>query len=83
MKNSGIVRNSDELCRIVIPKEMRDKLEIKDKSYVIICQKGKEIIIKKYDDSCVFCGKKTGLIEFKDKFACKKCISELKTNFKK
>ena len=78
MKESGIIRNSDELCRIVIPKEMRDKLEIKDKSYVIIYQRGKEILINKYDDSCVFCGKKTGLTEYKDKFVCKKCISELK-----
>ena len=82
MKESGIVRKSDELCRIVIPKEIRDKLEIKDKGYVIMFQQGKEIIVKKYDETCAFCGKKTGLMEFKDRFVCKKCVKELKEKFK-
>ncbi len=76
MKEKGIVRKSDDLCRLVIPKEIRDRLELG--RFVIVYVKGKEIIIKKYDDSCTFCGKKSGLIEFKDKLICKKCIANIK-----
>ena len=81
MKESGIIRRTDELCRVVIPKEMRDKLHIDTHGYVVIYLKGKEIIVSKYDDSCAFCGKKVSLKEYKDKLVCKKCLSELKKKF--
>lgn len=81
MKESGIIRRTDELCRVVIPKEIRDKLHIKEKGYVVISLKGKEIIISKYDDSCVFCGKKASLKEYNDKLVCKKCLLEIKEKF--
>lgn len=81
MKETGIIRRTDELCRIVIPKEMRDKLNIDGKGYVVIYLKGKEIIINKYDDSCVFCGKKVALKEYNNKLVCKKCLSAIKEKF--
>ncbi len=82
MKDSGIIRYTDELSRVVIPKEMRDKLQMKVKSYVVMYQRGKEVVITKYDDSCIFCGKKTGLIDYEDKFICKKCLAEIKSKYK-
>lgn len=81
MKESGIIRRTDELCRVVIPKEIRDKMHIDTKEYVVIYLKGKEIIISKYEDSCVFCGKKASLVEYNDKLVCKKCLSEIKEKF--
>lgn len=36
MRNTGIVRNLDNLGRIVIPKEMRKVLEIKEKDHLEI-----------------------------------------------
>lgn len=47
MKNA-IVRRMDDLGRLVIPKEMRKMLKIKDGDPVEICTDNGEIILKKY-----------------------------------
>ena len=62
MKSLGIVRKIDQLGRIVIPKELRDVLDIKsgDKSGegdpLEIFVDGKNIILRKYQPGCNFCG---------------------------
>lgn len=51
MKATGIVRRIDELGRIVIPKEIRRSLRIKDGDLLeIFTSRDGEIIFKKYDD---------------------------------
>ena len=46
--NTGIVRKIDELGRIVIPKEIRKSLNIRNGEDVQIFIKDDEIILKKY-----------------------------------
>lgn len=48
MKNSGVTRRIDELGRIVIPKEIRRMLAIRDGENLEIIVDGDRIIIKKY-----------------------------------
>lgn len=48
MKSTGIVRKIDELGRIVIPKEIRNNLNIKNSESIEICVEGDSIILKKY-----------------------------------
>ncbi len=77
MKSTGIVRNIDELGRVVVPKELRRKLGIANTDPVeIFCEEDK-IIIKKYVPVCHFCGSSEGLIEYREKRICSACISEL------
>ena len=53
---NGIIRNVDELGRIVVPKEMRTKLDIKNGDPVDISIDGDKVIIRKYQTGCMFCG---------------------------
>jgi stage V sporulation protein T len=55
MKVTGIVRRVDDLGRIVIPKEIRRSLRIKegDPLEIFISRDG-EIIFKKYDGEIIF-----------------------------
>ena len=78
MKSTGIVRNIDELGRLVIPKEMRKKMGIGESSPVEIFVENDRIIVTKYQDSCIFCGSGTELSDFKDKRVCRACITEMK-----
>lgn len=78
MKSTGIVRNIDELGRLVIPKEMRKKMGIGEASPVEIFVENDRIIVTKYQDSCIFCGGSSELSDFKQKRVCKKCIQEIK-----
>ena len=77
MKATGIVRKVDQLGRIVIPIELRRTLDIKIKDPIEIFVDEDFIMLKKYNPSCVLCGSMDGLVNFKGKNVCKKCISEL------
>ena len=80
MKKSCFVRKIDELGRIVIPIEIRQTLDIKEKDPLEIFFKDNGIFIKKNVISCVFCNSNIDLKNFSEKHICKKCINKLKEN---
>ncbi len=77
MKSTGIVRKVDELGRIVLPIELRRTLDIDVKDALEIYVEGSQIILKKYEPACVFCGDSKDVIRFKEKNICRKCIHDL------
>ena len=78
MKSTGIIRNVDELGRIVIPKEMRKKMDISNNDPVEIFVEGDRIILTKYYSACTFCGCSIGISEFKGKRLCAECLRQIK-----
>ena len=79
-KLTGISRKVDELGRVVIPIEIRNKFDIAEKDPIEIYVDGSTIILKKYEPNCVFCGNTKSLISYKDKLVCSKCAEKL-SNF--
>ena len=77
MKSTGIIRKLDELGRIVIPIELRNKFNISEKDPIEIYVDGSNIILKKYEVNCIFCGKTENLREYKGKPVCLNCLSKL------
>ncbi len=77
MKSTGIVRNLDELGRVVIPKEIRKKLQIEQKDPIEIFIDGNSIVLKKFEKGCIFCNSSKDLISYKDKLICKKCKEKI------
>lgn len=78
MKSIGIVRKVDELGRIVLPIELRRTLDIAEKDALEIYVSDDSIILKKYEQSCIFCGNSKDVVSFKGKNICPKCLEELK-----
>ena len=78
MKATGILRKIDGLGRIVIPMEIRNKLEIAENDPLEIHVEGSSIVLRKYEPDCTFCGSSRNVVEYKGKNVCEKCISELK-----
>ncbi|MBQ7363035.1 MAG: AbrB/MazE/SpoVT family DNA-binding domain-containing protein [Clostridia bacterium] len=78
MKSTGIVRCVDELGRIVVPKEMRQKMGIENGDPVEIFADGDRIILEKYRSLCHFCSSDEDIVEFYGKNICRKCIEELR-----
>ncbi|MBP3402179.1 MAG: AbrB/MazE/SpoVT family DNA-binding domain-containing protein [Clostridia bacterium] len=74
MKSTGIVRNIDELGRVVVPKELRKKLGIANTDPVEIYVEGEKIILTKYQPVCHFCGSTAELVEYREKKICRSCI---------
>ena len=77
MKATGVVRKVDELGRIVIPMELRNKLDIEERDALEIFVDGSSIILKKYASSCTFCGSEKDLLTFNGKLICSKCKEKL------
>lgn len=78
MKSTGVVRKLDNLGRIVIPIELRKTMDIALKDTLEIFTEGDEIILKKYQPGCIFCGNARDITLFKGKLICSKCIGEIK-----
>lgn len=77
MKSLGIVRKLDNLGRIVIPIELRKTLNFADNEALEIFTEGENIILKKYETSCIFCGTSKNISKFKDKCICNNCIEQI------
>ena len=77
MKSTGIVRKLDELGRVVIPKEIRNKLDIEEKDPIEIYLDWTSIVLKKFETGCIFSNNPKDLISYKDKLICKKCLSKI------
>ena len=74
MKSTGIIRKVDELGRIVLPIELRRTMDIEEHDEMEIFIEGDRIILRKFEHKCVFCGSSQGLIQYKEKNVCSKCV---------
>ena len=74
----GMARRVDALGRIVIPRELRDKLSILPKTPLQLDIEGECLILKVYKPECIFCRSTEEVIEYNNKNICMNCIQELK-----
>ncbi|MBQ2614847.1 MAG: AbrB/MazE/SpoVT family DNA-binding domain-containing protein [Clostridia bacterium] len=77
MKSIGIVRDVDALGRVVLPKELRDTMHIAPKDPLEIYVDGENIVLRKYEPSCLFCGNAGDLITLEDRKVCRECLAEM------
>lgn len=80
MKSTGVVRRVDELGRIVIPIELRRTLDIAEKDALEIYVDGEQIILKKYEPACIFCGDARDVINYKGKNIRQNCLQQIRDN---
>ena len=78
MKSTGIIRKIDELGRIVLPAEVRRTYNINPGSEIEISTQDENIILRKHETTCIFCGSDKGLKLYKEKSVCAKCVAGLK-----
>ncbi len=78
MKATGVIRKIDGLGRIVIPMEIRNKLNVSQNDPLEIHVEGNSILVKKYEPDCTFCGNSKNTVDYKGKIVCEKCLEELK-----
>lgn len=76
MKATGIVRRIDDLGRLVIPKELRGTLGIKDGDPIEIFMNGDKVVLRKYSPGCCLCGSvERELVPlYPEKLVCRPCI---------
>ena len=79
MRATGVVRKVDQLGRIVIPSEIRNRFEIKEGTVLEMYTNENTIVLKKYEPECkcIFCGEGKFVVEFKNKKICTNCIETI------
>lgn len=76
LEPTGFVRRVDELGRLVLPKELRDRFGIADGDSVGIWLDGDQVVLVRHMDTCALCGGHEGLTAFKGKPVCRGCRLE-------
>lgn len=64
MKETGIVRRIDDLGRVLIPKEVRRMMGIKDGERMEIFTDGSQIVLRKYDVGASYADQLTAMLEY-------------------
>lgn len=77
MKSIGIVRRVDELGRVVLPVELRRTLQIKQKDALEIYVHGTDIILRKYEPACIFCGEAAHVRNYRNRNVCTSCVRDM------
>jgi len=75
--DTGIVRKIDDLGRIVLPAETRRLFNIREGDQLAISVEGDNILIRKLEDTCTFCGNTKDVDSFKGKGICARCRSQI------
>ena len=78
MKSTGVVRQLDNLGRVVLPIELRRTMDISVKDPLEVFVDGDDISLRKYQPGCIFCGSADKLVIFHDKALCPDCIEEIR-----
>lgn len=78
MKSTGIVRDIDQVGRVVIPKETRRSLGINEKDPLEIFVEDDKIILRKYEPACLFCGHEGEMVTYNNRRICRDCVDKIK-----
>ncbi len=79
---SGNVRCLDNFGRIVIPIEIRNLLGIVSQiDSLEIYRDDEYIVLKKHQNTCIFCGGTQKVVGFENKVICSSCIDKIKNIF--
>lgn len=77
MKTPFMVRQVDDMGRIVIPVELRRMLELERGQEVSITVQADALVLRKFEPSCIFCGGREQLAVFEGKRVCLCCRRRL------
>ena len=83
-KKANYTKYFKEYCKFVEAHHNNPKiqgffeLDIHEKDPLEIFVEGNDIILKKFEPNCIFCGSTKKVIKFKDKLICSKCYDQIK-----
>lgn len=71
------IRRIDSRGRVMIPQELLQSLDIQYGNQVEITLHGNKIVLTKRHETCIICGRATGLERYRGKLVCSSCRQKL------
>lgn len=78
MKKLGTSRRLDELGRVVVPKELRERCGIETGDQIEFFTEGDAIVMRKYRGCCVFCKGTDNVKVIMERAVCAACLQKIK-----
>lgn len=78
MRKTGITRPVDNLGRVVLPVEMRRRLDIEKHDTLEIFVDGASIVLRKHEAACILCNGVEQMQQYKGQNLCASCLKALK-----
>jgi transcriptional pleiotropic regulator of transition state genes len=72
-----VVRQMDELWRVLLPKDFRKALGWGNETKIAMQVDGNKMVLSAESCLCFLCGGQDDLREVKDRYICKACIAKL------
>ncbi len=80
MKNAIVVRKVDPLGRIMLPKSLRESMNIDADDSVEVSLNGNCIHLRRFDPTCAICGETGAEYTFRSKGVCAQCLEDVRSN---
>lgn len=77
MKSTGLARPLDRTGRLVLPKALRDTMDIRKGESLEVLVDGNRVILRKFMHNCIFCGEGSGVQFHRDIAVCRECAEDL------
>lgn len=77
VKATGNLRRVDEMGRIVIPKKVRESLNLQSEDPIEIFVEDDKLILQKYEPGCLFCDSIENTFEYMGKQICLDCLKKM------
>lgn len=75
--NTTILSSIDDLGRVLIPKKIRENMNLNYNDTVEFSINAQNIQFKKVEEGCIFCGSENKLFKFMGKKVCKDCFKDI------
>lgn len=67
----------EETGTIVFPEEIRKQLALETDDSFKVLVTNNNILLRKIDSQCVFCGDEDDTVRYRDKVICKECLEKM------
>ena len=74
----GTIRNMDNLGRVVVPKEYRRSMNLRDDDPMEVLLTSEGVLVRKVPEDCAICGGRDQLLEINNHYVCRHCADEIK-----
>lgn len=78
MARSAMYRRLDRFCRIVLPAELRQGLDLKGGTELEFRLEGDTMVVSRRRTGCSFCGGASNLMAYRDRRICGPCRASLR-----
>ncbi|MBC7336311.1 MAG: AbrB/MazE/SpoVT family DNA-binding domain-containing protein, partial [Clostridia bacterium] len=76
-ETAAVVRRLDGLGRLVLPSELLRTMDVRPGDPFELFVDQDQIVLRKYQPGCIFCGRRGDLISFQNKRVCRECLAAL------